>query len=94
MLNSLGGGKTTPIAPSTTADLPPEKELEIFDRKVHKACREMVAVTAKELGRLAVPFLYAEGQVKGTFGDGELVRLQKKMLELLEDLCGEEERKE
>ena len=91
VLSSLGGGKTESIAPSTSSDLPPEKELEIFDRKVHKACKEMVAATTKELERLGVPFFCTDGRLKENFGEGGLVKLQMKMLELLEDLCGDEE---
>jgi hypothetical protein len=59
----------------------------------------MVAATTEELGRLEVPFFCTlralvteKGKVKrvGTLGEEELVGFQGKMLELLEDLCGEE----
>jgi len=86
VLNSLGG-KIASSEGVSTIDLPVEKELEIFDRKVWRACGEMVEATRRELGRLEVPFFCVEG---GLVGEGELRRLQGKMLELLEDLCGEE----
>jgi len=86
VLNSLGG-KIASSEGVSTSDLPVEKELEIFDRKVWRACGEMVEATRRELGRLEVPFFCVEG---GLVGEGELRRLQGKILELLEDLCGEE----
>jgi hypothetical protein len=96
VLSSLGG-KTAPL---NQPDLPPEKEMEIYDKKVYRACQEMVAATTKELAKLEVPFfcttrglVSGKGTVrtKGTITEDELVGLQKRMLELLEDLCGGEE---
>ena len=96
VLSSLGG-KTAPL---NQPDLPPEKEMEIYDKKVYKACQEMAAATTKELAKLEVPFFCTmKGLVsgkgterrKGTITEEELVGLQKRMLELLEDLCGSEE---
>lgn len=74
--------------------------MEIYDKKVYRACQEMVAATTKELAKLEVPFfcttrglVSGKGTVrtKGTITEDELVGLQKRMLELLEDLCGGEE---
>ena len=90
VLSSLGG-KTAPL---NKPDLPPEQELEIYDKKVYRACLEMAAATTKELAKLEVPFFCTmKGLVsgKGTITGDELVGLQKRMLELLEDLCGGEE---
>ena len=96
VLSSLGG-KTEPLNHN---DLPLEKELEIYDKKVHKACRDMAAATNKELAKLEVPFfcttrglVSARGKEKkkGMITEDELVGLQKRMLELLEDLCGGED---
>ncbi|KAL2047738.1 hypothetical protein N7G274_000780 [Stereocaulon virgatum] len=93
VLSSLGG-KTAPLS---QPDLPPEKEMEIYDKKVYRACREMAAATRKELAKLEVPFfcttkgLVSGKRRKGTITEEELVGLQKRMLELLEDLCGGEE---
>ena len=60
-------------------------ELERFDRKVYIACKEMVAATVGELGRLGVPFFGM--QKEGKIEDEELRRLRAKMVGLLEDLC-------
>ena len=62
------------------------KELVIFDRKVHRACREMVDASKKELCELGVPFFCAglSSQIEKV----DLEALRKKMLELLEDYCG------
>ncbi|KAK3172104.1 hypothetical protein OEA41_004189 [Lepraria neglecta] len=96
VLSSLGG-KTAPL---NQPDLPPEKELEIYDKKVYRACLEMAAATTKELAKLEVPFFCTmkglvsgkgKSKIKGTITEDELVGLQKRMLELLEDLCGGEE---
>lgn len=85
MLNSIGGKVD---AAGTTNALSTEKELEIFDKKVYRACKQMVASTTQELGKLEVPFFCTK---VGSMGEEELGRLRGKMLELLEDLCGEEE---
>ena len=92
------------MAASSTADeLSQEQELRMYDRKVHRACGEMAKATAKELGRLEVPFFCvmqglveeggdgrALGKRKGTVSERELGALRGRMLVLLEDLCGEE----
>ena len=99
VLTSIGGNVIAPTGISAS-ELPPEKEMEIFDRKVHRACREMVKSAERELKGLEVPFFCTKEELifrkgsgemrKGMVDEEELVRLQKKMLELLEDLCGEE----
>lgn len=96
MLNSIGGK----VGPSNSSDLAPEKELEIFDKKVYRACKQMVAATTEELRKLEIPFFCTlkalvtvggEVKEKGMIYDAELVTLQARMLELLEDLSGEEQ---
>ncbi|KAL2056776.1 hypothetical protein ABVK25_003171 [Lepraria finkii] len=97
VLSSLGG-KTASL---NQTDLPPEKELEIYDKKVvYRACQEMAAATTKELAKLEVPFFCTmkglvsgkgKSKRKGKITEDELVGLQKRMLELLEDLCGGKE---
>lgn len=76
-----------------------EEELKMYDRKVYRACGEMVVATGKELRRLEVPFFcLGEGLVvvekggkrKGTISEEEVGVLRGRMLALLEDLCGEE----
>lgn len=73
--------------------------MEIFDRKVLRACREMEKEMRRELRALEVPFFCIkedlilgkgeEGE-KGKITQVELGKLQMRMIELLEDLCGEE----
>ncbi|KAL9119774.1 MAG: hypothetical protein Q9187_003669 [Circinaria calcarea] len=103
------GGKVDPTISGPT----PEEdaaELARYDRKVYRACTEMVTATANELKSLGVPFfgipqssiVADEGtdnaprkQSTGATSGGdenklrrsELMELQKRMLELLEDLC-------
>lgn len=96
VLTSIGGK----VGANNSSDLSPEHELEIFDKKVYRACKQMVAATTQELGKMEVPFfctllaLATENggaKRKGAIIQEELMRLQRKMLELLEDLCGEEQ---
>lgn len=65
MLGSLGvvvgGGRRSDAASSSSGktghdELSEEQELAMYDRKVHRACGEMVVATGKELRRLEVPF--------------------------------------
>ena len=99
MLDSLGGH----IDSSKKDELSEEQELKMYDRKVHKACKEMVAATAKELKKLEVPFFCiieglvsekgdgkAQGKRKDTITEQDLVELRGRMMALLEDLCGED----
>ena len=81
------------IAPMTHVHDPASEkaELERFDRKVYKACQEMVAATMGELGTLGVPFFALRkelmGEGEGMIGDEALLKLRMKMVGLLEDLC-------
>lgn len=69
------------------------EELALYDRKVHRACGEMVAATRGELGRLGIPFFGGgEGGMvrgEGRIGEEELRVLQKRMVEFLEEFCQE-----
>ena len=96
MLGSLGGHINTS---NKGEELSEEQEIGMYDRKVYKACREMIAATVKELGRLEVPFFCVreglvagkgQGEGKGRISEEELVELRGRMMTLLEDLCGEE----
>lgn len=62
------------------------KELAIFDRKLHRVCREMVDASMKQLRDLEVPFFCAD--ISDKFERNDLEALRKKMLQLLEDYCG------
>ena len=90
MLTSIGGNVIVPAGISSS-ELPPEKEVEIYDRKVHKACREMVQNAERELKGLEVPFFCTRERL---MEEQVLVELKRKMLVLLEDLCGEEREEE
>ncbi len=70
-MNALGGAINS--SSSTKDELSEEQELKMYDRKVHKACKEMAAATVKELGKLEVPFFcVVEGLVSGKGeGDGD-----------------------
>ena len=63
-----------------------EEELAVYDRKVHRAQREMIGATEKELRGLGVPG-FGEGEAEGEEGK----TLRGRVLGLLEDLCGVEE---
>ncbi|KAL9076111.1 MAG: hypothetical protein Q9161_001158 [Pseudevernia consocians] len=99
VLGALGGH----VDSSKKDERSEEQEMKLFDRKVYKACREMVAATVKELKKLEVPFFCivdglvseegdgkAQGKSKGTISEQGLVELRGRMMVLLEDLCGEE----
>ncbi len=62
------------------------KELAIFDRKVHFACRQMVDAAIKEIRELGLPF-YCAG-LSDKVEKEELKSLREKMLQFLEDSCG------
>lgn len=89
-----------------------KEELEIFDKKVHRAQKEMVAAMAKELERMGVPFFGTRkeflaqgarelgGQIdekddrnqdkeKDVIDEKELLALQRRMVEILENLAVE-----
>lgn len=66
-----------------------ERELALYDRKVHRACGEMVAATRGELGRLGIPFFGGGEAAAGKVGGEELRVLQKRMVEFLEEFCQE-----
>lgn len=88
MLASVGAGK--PLdgkggGEAHRAELSEEQELRLFDRKVWKAQKEMVAAAERELGRLGVPFFGRERS------EGSQEELRGKVLGLLNDLCGEDE---
>ena len=98
VLGSLGGHIN-----SKNDELSEEQELKLYDRKVHKACKEMAAATVKGLKKLEVPFFCivdgsvsekgdekVQGKRKSMTSEQDLVELRGRMMVLLEDLCGEE----
>lgn len=97
LLRSLGVARAPTVnTPSSTAE-EEKAELERYDKKVYAALGQMVAAMDKELTSLRVPFFAikhelvkkSEGTAEGELGKGELVELQKKMLQFLQDLFGD-----
>ncbi|KAI4232533.1 MAG: hypothetical protein LQ349_004948 [Xanthoria aureola] len=99
VLASIGGltskSETDPETPVDDV----EKEVKMYDRKVHKAYAEMVKATHADLGKLGIPFFCirealvvrgGEGGEKGTVGEKELGVLRGRMLGFLEDWVREE----
>jgi len=68
-----------------------EQELQVFDRKVHRAAVQMERAMMGELGSLGVPFFGGEWEVgkegkKGGPTKDELRELRLRMIQHLEDL--------
>lgn len=98
-------GGTAPTGASNTSPEELVKELETFDMKVYKAQMQMVREMNLKLRSFGIPFFgtrtdlvrpagkeAAEGvdpTEKGVIDEAELVKLQKKMLAILEDLCND-----
>jgi Protein of unknown function (DUF2458) len=96
LLRSLGAAKSYGISnpPLTAAE--EKAEVERYDKKVYTALSEMVAAIDRELTTLRVPFFAIKhelvqkaGGAEGVLCKAELVELQKKMLQLLQDLFGD-----
>jgi hypothetical protein len=99
----LVGGSITEGASNTSPE-EMKRELETYDMKVHRAQTQMVKEMMGALRRMGVPFFgtrvelvkIAGKETPGAPKDGlgmieevELVRLQRKMLVMLEDLCSD-----
>jgi hypothetical protein len=98
MLQSMGG-----IAASTKPSNPgkEEDELQTCDLKIHKAMTKLATEIDKELRSMGVPFYAIKhelvimedhtngGEQPGKINKGELRDLQKRMLQLLEELFKE-----
>ena len=96
MLQSMGGiAAASPVAPSSGDE---DSELRRCDLKTHKATMKLAAEIDRELRSLGVPF-YAikhelviledrkdEGTHQGKLDKSELRELQRRMLQLLEEL--------
>ena len=97
----VGGSVTEGTSNASPEEM--AKELETFDMKVYRAQTQMVKEMMGVLKRLGVPFFGTrselirvagnEGEVSrdgdGRIDEGELVKLQRKMLVILEDLCSD-----
>lgn len=79
MLGSLGVGRIDAAKKKMEDELSEEQELAMYDRKVYRACGEMVAATGKELRKLEVPFFcLVDGLVVAEKGGGEDGKAQGK----------------
>ncbi|MCJ1477178.1 hypothetical protein MMC13_005849 [Lambiella insularis] len=103
VLRSMGGKVSAPVTGPTPED--DIAELSVYDRKVYKACLDMVIATKAELQALGIPFfgirpeLVVSDAVDETeerksggptkLTQQEVIDLQKRVLGLLEDLCQE-----
>ena len=68
-------------------------ELTNYDTKVYRASTRMADAMVGELRALQIPFFYRNGRPSGhdpaALSRDELATLQRRMLELLQDLCKE-----
>lgn len=100
LLKSLGG-LSVPVAPRDPAA--DQAELDAYDKKVYKGLTDMAADFDRQLRRLQIPFFAIkhelviledgarrDGSLKGRIDKGELRELQKRMIETLEDLVGDD----
>lgn len=103
VLKAVGGAISNAPSNNTPEEL--AKELETFDMKVHKAQMQMVREMSTRLGGFGVPFFGTKGELvrpsrkeaesrssreeSGMIDELELVKLQRKMLAFLEDLCSD-----
>ena len=100
VLANIGGYIDTASESQTRPLVDVEKELRVYDWKVHKAYGEMVKATYMDLGKLGIPvFCIKEDMVvkggeeaveRGKLGEGELGMLRGRMMEFLEDELQEE----
>ncbi|TAQ90584.1 hypothetical protein B7494_g1111 [Chlorociboria aeruginascens] len=100
VLKAVGGSVTPGASNVSPEEL--ARELETFDMKVYKAQMQMVREMTSRLRSHGVPFFGTKVELirvtrkevmdstkdeKGMIDEEELVKLQRKMLSLLEDLC-------
>jgi Protein of unknown function (DUF2458) len=96
LLRSLGAANGHGLGESSSTVVEEKAELERYDKKVYTALGQMVGATDRELTMLRVPFFAIKHDLvqkieggDGLLSKGKLVDLQKKMLQLLEDLFGD-----
>lgn len=95
LLRSLGSTNIQGTGGSSSTAEEEKAELERYDKKVYTALGQMVAAMDTELTTLRVPFFAIKHDLVQTEGrDGilskkELIELQKKMLQLLQDSFGD-----
>ncbi|GES63034.1 hypothetical protein ATEIFO6365_0002072400 [Aspergillus terreus] len=85
VLRSVGA----PVDDSQVSTAEEDKaELQNYDAKVYRASRQMADAMAAELRALRIPFFTVKPGAGGLTAEA-LATLQRRMLELLQDLCGE-----
>jgi hypothetical protein len=96
LLRSLGAANGHGLGELSSTVVEEKAELERYDKKVYTALGQMVAATDRELTMLKVPFFAIKHDLvqktegaDGLLSKDKLVELQKKMLQLLEDLFGD-----
>jgi Protein of unknown function (DUF2458) len=96
LLRSLGGMNGRAEATPSPGAEEEKAELNRYDKKVYAALGQMVAAMDRELTGLRVPFFAIKhdlvgisGGAEGMLSKVELMELQRKMLQFLEDLFGE-----
>lgn len=100
ILRNVGGTSTPSTSRDDKAD---QAELVAYDKKIYKALVQMQAHFDKELRNLGMPFFAIKhdlvilesgkqkpGSIHERIDTGELRELQKRLLQTLEDLFGEE----
>lgn len=100
ILRNLGGAETQVVASDLKSH---QAELDTYDKQVHTNLMQMHSRFDKELRSLGVPFyvikhdlvILEDGKARtsasqGRIDKGELRELQKRMLQTLEDLFGED----
>jgi len=99
----LVGGSVTEGNSSNTSPEEMAKELETFDMKVYRAQTQMVKEMMAALRNLGVPFFGTRSELvripgkevaqgkdcQGMIDEAELIKLQRRMLVILEDLCSD-----
>ena len=95
LLRSLGATNVHSTKASASTAEEEKAELERYDKKVYTALGQMVAAMDRELTTLRVPFfaikhdLVQAEERDGILSRSELIELQKKMLQLLQDSFGD-----
>jgi Protein of unknown function (DUF2458) len=91
LLRSLGATNGRSARESSSTAQEEKAELERYDKKVYAALGQMVAAMDRELTTLRVPFFAIKHELVQAEGGGgvlsktELMELQMKMLQLLQD---------
>ena len=96
LLRSLGAANGHGVGEPSSTAVEEKAELERYDKKVYAALGQMTAAIDRELTMLRAPFFAIKHDLvqeteksDGVLTKMKLLELQKKMLQLLEDLFGD-----